>query len=122
MHIHSATVHILPAAYPIMLTAGGDIRPAVRELPRTLLLLLALGAAACAANLVFGTNFMFLVYAEAGNPLKWFETAFGDHRIGFPVLGAAVILVMYAPVLLRGIRKGKQNAKKRGRSSADAVL
>lgn len=41
MRIHSAAVHILPAAYPIMLTAGGDIRPAVRELPRTLLLLLA---------------------------------------------------------------------------------
>ena len=27
MHIHSFTVHILLAVYPIMLTAGGDIQP-----------------------------------------------------------------------------------------------
>lgn len=113
MHIHSATVHILLAAYPIMLTAGGDIRPSLRELPRTLLLLAVLAAGAYACNLAFGTNFMFLMYAETGNPLQWFETAFGNHLIGFPVLGAAVILVMYAPVLLQTIRKGKHHAKGR---------
>lgn len=111
MHIHSATVHILLAAYPIMLTAGGDIRPALWELPRPLLLLAALAAVAYGANLVFGTNFMFLMYAEAGNPLMWFEKTFGSYLVGFPVLGAAVILVMYTPVLLHTRRKGKQDAK-----------
>ena len=30
MHLHSFTVHILLASYPIMLTAGGDIRPQAR--------------------------------------------------------------------------------------------
>lgn len=60
---------------------------------------------------LFGTNFMFLMYAEAGNPLMWFEKTFGSYLVGFPVLGAAVILVMYTPVLLHTRRKGKQDAK-----------
>lgn len=105
MHIHSFTVHILLAAYPIMLTVNGDIRPSLRGLPHTLALLAGLAAGAYAFNLALGTNFMFLMYAEAGNPLRWFETAFGSHLVGFPVLGAAVVLVMYAPVLLQMLRK-----------------
>lgn len=111
MHIHSATVHILLAAYPIMLTAGGDIRPEPRELPRTLLLLFALAGVAYAVNLAFGTNFMFLMYAEPGNPLKWFENTFGNHLVGFPVLGAAVIFVMYVPVSLWRAWKGRAGTK-----------
>ncbi len=122
MHIHSATIHILLATYPIMLTAGHEIRPDVREVPRALLLLLGLAAVAYGANLLFDTNFMFLMYAEAGNPLKWFETAFGNHLIGFPVLGAAVILVMYAPVLLRTRRKEDYDAKGRSVSRQDTLL
>ena len=33
MHLHSFTVHILLATYPIMLTAGRDIRPQAKYLP-----------------------------------------------------------------------------------------
>ena len=36
MHIHSFTVHILLAVYPIMLTAGGDIQPRLRFIPNCL--------------------------------------------------------------------------------------
>lgn len=111
MNIHSSTIHILLATYPIMLTAAREIRPSVRELPRTILLLLVLAAVAYGANRLFDTNFMFLMYADAGNPLKWFETAFGSHLIGFPVLGAAVILVMYAPQLIGKIRQGSHSAR-----------
>ena len=32
MHIHSSTIHILLALYPIMLTAGGDIKPRARHI------------------------------------------------------------------------------------------
>ena len=97
MHIHSFTVHILLVVYPLMLTAGGDIRPDVRRLPRCLGLLAALAAVALGANLAFGTNFMFLMYAEPGNPLMWFQTHWGSHLWGFPVLGAAAGAAMYLP-------------------------
>ena len=41
---------------------------------------------------------MFLMDVEPGNPLYPFEQAWGNHLYGFPVLIAAVIAVMYAPV------------------------
>ena len=42
MHLHSFTVHILLATYPIMLTAGRDIRPQAKYLPGCVGLALAL--------------------------------------------------------------------------------
>ncbi len=97
MCIHSFTVHILLALYPIVLTAAGEIRPSLRDLPRCMLLLLALAAFAYGVNVLLHTNFMFLMYAEAGNPLYWFQSNWGSHLLGFPVLILAVLVVMYAP-------------------------
>ena len=51
---------------------------------------------------VFDTNFMFLMRAGEGNPLKLFER-FGSHLLGYPVLLAAVFAVMY--LLLRVLRR-----------------
>lgn len=98
MHFHSFTVHILLALYPIVLTAGGGIQPTVRYFPKALLLLAALAVPVFCFNLLFDTNFMFLMYPEPGNPLYWFEQKFGSHLPGFPVLIAAVVAVMYIPV------------------------
>ena len=98
MHLHSFTVHILLATYPIMLTAGGDIQPEVRCQPRCLLFLLLLAIPIYGINRLLDTNFMFLMDVEPGNPLYPFEQAWGNHLYGFPVLIAAVIAVMYAPV------------------------
>ena len=95
MHIHSFTVHILLAAYPIMLTVGGDIRPTFRQLPRCLALLIGMATIVYGINVWLDTNFMFLMEAEAGNPLLWFENAWGSHWLGFPVLLPAVFAVMY---------------------------
>ena len=99
MHLHSTTVHILLLMYPIVLTAGGDIRPRAKDIPRCLLILVCLAAVALIANLLLDTNFFFLM--EAGgenNPLYLFEVLLGDHRIGFPILVAAVLAVMFIPV------------------------
>jgi predicted alpha/beta hydrolase len=41
---------------------------------------------------------MFLESASEGNPLYFFEQRFGNHLIGFPVLAAAVLAVMYGPL------------------------
>lgn len=99
-HLHSFTVHILLAGYPLMLFAGGDIRPDVRRIPQCLLLMAGLAVPALIANVLLGTNFMFLMYAEPGNPLAVFETVFGSHLIGFPIIIAGVLLVMYGPLTL----------------------
>jgi len=105
MHIHSFTVHILLVIYPVMLTAGGDIRPEARQLPRCLLFLVVLAAPIYVVNLLFGTNFMFLMEEGTGNPLGWFEAHLGSHLIGIPVLASAALAVMYVPLLLKGRRR-----------------
>ncbi|MBQ9748420.1 MAG: TIGR02206 family membrane protein [Clostridia bacterium] len=117
MHIHSFTVHILLAAYPIMLTFGRDIRPSAKDLPKSLLLLLGMAVPIYLVNLVFDTNFMFLMKAGKGNPLYFFEKAWNNHLLGFPVLMAGVLLVMYFPHIVKQI---KQAYAKKKASSADA--
>lgn len=66
MFWHSTSVHILLAAYPIMLFSGGDIRPSVRYMGKCFLLLLAMAVPIYCVNLLLDTNFMFLMYAPAG--------------------------------------------------------
>ena len=109
MHIHSFTVHILLALYPLVLTAGGDIRPEPQVLPRALGLLVALAAVAFGCNLILDTNFMFLMYAEEGNPLYWFRQNWGSHLLGFPVIIAGIVVVLYGPMaLFRRLKKGNR--------------
>ena len=110
MYWHSFTVHVLLIAYPVVLTAGGDIRPHAKYLPRCLLFLAVLAVPIYGVNLLFDTNFMFLMRADAGNPLQIFETLLGNHLWGFPIIGAAVLSVMYVPVHLWRRRKEKVTA------------
>lgn len=97
MYLHSFTVHILLMAYPIMLTAAGEIRPHRRYIPRVLALLGGLAVVALCANLAFGTNFMFLMKATKSSPLYFFQKTFGSHLVGFAVILPAVLGAMYAP-------------------------
>lgn len=106
MHLHSFTVHILLATYPIMLTVGGDIKPTLKRLAKCLLLLLGMAAVVYVTNILFDTNFMFLMYAEEGNPLLIFEQMWGSHLLGFPVLLPLVIALMYGVVYgVRALQK-----------------
>lgn len=111
MCIHSFTVHILLAGYPLMLFLGGEIKPNVKLVPRCVALLGGLALIALVFNLVFDTNFMFLMSASEGNPLKLFENMWGSHLWGFAVIIPAVIVVMHAPILLyRKWKEKKQTA------------
>jgi hypothetical integral membrane protein (TIGR02206 family) len=113
MHIHSFTVHILLATYPIMLTFGKDIRPTLRELPKSLLLLAGMAVPIYFINVIFDTNFMFLMKAGKTNPLYVFEEMWGSHLWGFPVIMAGVLLVMYFPhivLLIKNKIKSKNPA------------
>ena len=104
MHIHSFTFHMLLACYPIMLLAGGDIRPQARYLPKVALLLGCLAAIAGTANHLLGTNFMFLSHATRSNPLYWFEKNWGCHLWGYAVLAPLLVLGLYAPEWVHAIR------------------
>lgn len=105
MHLHSFTVHTLLVAYPVVLLVNGDIRPSIKALPKCLGLLGVFGAIALIINILFEENFMFLMYADPGNPLCIFEQMFGYHWIGFPVIILAIIVVMYGiPTLFRKIK------------------
>lgn len=111
MHLHSFTVHILLAAYPIVLTFAGDIRPRFKELPGSLLLLAGMAIPIYFVNLIFDTNFMFLMEADQGNPLYVFEQMWGSHLWGFPVIITGVLLVMYSPHLVLFIKNKIQSKK-----------
>ena len=95
MHLHSFTVHTLLVAYPVMLLLSGELQPSIKELPKCLGLLSAFGLFALGFNIAFDENFMFLMYADPGNPLYIFEELFGYHWIGFPVIILGIIIVMY---------------------------
>ena len=102
MAIHSFTVHILLAMYPVVLTVAGDIRPSLKEVPRTLLLLTGMAAVILVCNLLMDTNFMFLMDADPGNPLYLFKQMWGSHLLGFPVIITGVLLVMHTPWAIAG--------------------
>lgn len=106
MHLHSFTVHILLALYPIVLGAAGELKPEVKRLPQYLLLLVGMAIPIYGINLLLDTNFMFLMSADAGNPLYIFEQLWGNHLYGFPVLITAILIVMYVPlVIFRKLKK-----------------
>ena len=97
MHIHSFTVHILLATYPIMLVAGKDIIVDIKEVPKAILFTFILAIPIYFVNVLLDENYMFLMKAEVGNPLLLFEEWFGFHLIGVPVIESVVILILYGP-------------------------
>ena len=100
MHIHSFTIHILLAVYPLMLVAGGDIKPQVKMAPKCLLLLLCMGVIVLGVNFLCDTNFMFLMRTDDISFLVLFENLFGHHQWAFPILLPIVIGVMYLPIVI----------------------
>jgi len=100
MHLHSFTVHILLVLYPVVLTVNGDIKPDVKQVWKSLGLMVLMAIPIYGVNLLLDTNFMFLMYAEEGNPLYWFGENWGSHLLGFPVIIAGVLLVLYGPLVL----------------------
>lgn len=111
MHIHSFTVHILLALYPIMLTAGKSFKLEAKQLPKCIMLLLFFCIPAHILNILYDTNFMFLTKAGKSNPLYIFEKLFGNHLIGYPIIAAAVFFLMYFPPYLWKKYKEKKALK-----------
>lgn len=108
LHIHSFTSHILLVMYPVVLTVAGDIKPDWRMTPHCMILLIAMAMLALGINLLLDTNFMFLMYADPGNPLFLFERMWGSHLLGFPVIIACTLLVLHLPFVIYRKLKKKQ--------------
>jgi len=105
MHIHSFTIHILLALYPIVLTVGKSFKLEAKQLPKCIVLLLIFVIPAHILNTVYGTNFMFLVSVTKSNPLYIFEQLFGNHLIGYPVIATVIFFLMYfTPYIFKKIK------------------
>ena len=99
-HIHSFTVHIMLVLYPLLLVSSGEIKPDIKTMPKCIALLVLMAIPVYFLNMWLGTNFMFLMDPETGNPLGLFEKYLGSHLWGFPVLLPIVMFVMYLPILV----------------------
>lgn len=107
MHIHSFSIHILLALYPLMLTVGGDIKPELKMAPKCLLLLLGMAVIVLGINFLCDTNFMFLMRTDDISFLVLFENIFGAHQWAFPILFPIVMGVMYLPIIIINKVKAK---------------
>ncbi len=104
-HLHSFTIHFLLVLYPLLLVTTGQVETDLKSALKGVGLLVAMAIPVCFLNLLWGTNFMFLMQPDSGNPLELFEKLLGSHLWGFPILLPVVILVMYLPMFI--IRKRK---------------
>jgi hypothetical integral membrane protein (TIGR02206 family) len=103
-HLHSFVLHGLLTVYPIMLIAGGDHRPNIRNLPKCFCIGLAMCVPIYIFDRVFDENFFFLNTPSPNSPLSLFETWLGSpgYLICFPVMAAALWFFMYLPFCGRG--------------------
>lgn len=104
-HIHSFTIHILLVLYPLLLVSTGQVSTDLKSAFKGVALLVAMAIPVYFLNLLWNTNFMFLMEPDSGNPLELFEQLLGSHLWGFPVLLPVVILVMYVPARIFMKRK-----------------
>lgn len=104
-HIHSFTIHILLVLYPLLLVTTGQVPTQLKAALKGVGLLVAMAIPVYFLNLLWDTNFMFLMEPDSGNPLEFFEKLLGSHLWGFPILLPVVIFVMYIPVWLFTKRK-----------------
>lgn len=99
-HLHSFTIHILLVLYPLLLVSTGQVDTHIKSAFQAVLLLVVLAIPVYGLNLLWDTNFMFLMQPDSGNPLELFEQLLGSHLWGFPILLPVVIGIMYIPVLI----------------------
>jgi hypothetical integral membrane protein (TIGR02206 family) len=104
-HLHSFTIHILLVLYPLLLVTTNQVPMELKAALQGVGLLVAMAIPVYGLNLLWGTNFMFLMQPDSGNPLELFEKLLGSHLWGFPILLPVVILVMYLPIAMLKYRQ-----------------
>ena len=104
-HLHSFTIHILLVVYPMLLVTTGQVATDLKSAFQGVGLLVAMAIPVYGLNLLWDTNFMFLMEPDSGNPLELFEQLLGSHLWGFPILLPVVVFAMYLPILILKKRK-----------------
>ena len=99
-HLHSFIVHALLVMYPLLLITSGQLQLKFSDMPKSIGLLILMAIPIYCLNLLWGTNFMFLMESDTGNPLEMFEKLLGSHLWGFPILLPLVVGLMYLPVFI----------------------
>ena len=99
-HIHSFTIHFLLVLYPLLLVTSGQVETDLKSALKGVGLLVVMAIPVYGLNLLWDTNFMFLMKPDSGNPLELFEKLLGSHLWGFPILLPIVILVMHLPLYI----------------------
>lgn len=111
-HIHSFIIHMFLVLYPFVLVASGDLKPDFKSMPKCVLLLIGFAIPALILNLIFDTNFMFLMNTAGIGFLQIFEDIFGAHQWAFPILLPIVMFIMAIPLLIADkIKKAKEKQK-----------
>ena len=108
-HIHSFTIHILLVLYPLLLVTTDQVPANLKAALKGVGLLVAMAIPVYGLNLLWDTNFMFLMEPDSGNPLELFEQLLGSHLWGFPILLPLAVLVMYIPIYIfknRNLKEG----------------
>ena len=94
--LESYLFHLLIIAYICIRIADKGIIPNVREAYKCILFLLVIVPPVYIYNLVFNTNFMYVIVPSSGSPLFGFYKTGGTagYRIGFAFVVVAVIYLM----------------------------
>ena len=108
-NLHSISIHALLVMYPLLLIAGGEVKPDLKTSLKCIGLLILIAIPVYFMNLAWDTNFMFLMKPDSGNPLEMFEKLLGSHLWGFPILLPVVMLIMYLPIFIMDKIKLKKN-------------
>lgn len=98
MTLHSNSVHILLATFPLVLLFGG-FKPSAKRLPKVAAVLLCECVPIYFFNKAFNTNFFFLNGTENNGLLEALVDIFGEelYIIGLVILLAVVWALMYLP-------------------------
>jgi hypothetical integral membrane protein (TIGR02206 family) len=115
----SFSTHTLEIAFVLMQLTTGELKPQIKRIYYPVLFLMFTATPLYFLNRLWGTNFMFLNYAEPSTPLAWLESTFGSgagYMLSFAGLLLAVWVLLYIPWILlnylKGFSYGNKNNKK----------
>jgi uncharacterized membrane protein YwaF len=88
--------HVLIIAYICIRLVDKGIVPGVKEAYKSILFLLVVVPPVYLFNVIFKTNFMFVIWPSSGSPLYGFYKigGYAGYRIGYALVAIAVICLM----------------------------
>jgi hypothetical integral membrane protein (TIGR02206 family) len=106
-YLRAALMHSLLVLIPVLLVWGNGFRPDIRRLPKVSLLFILLIAMAVTANVLLGSNYMFLAYVPPDTTLVIFQTWFGNPGYEIPEFFLLILIwtALYLPWILKDRRR-----------------